>query len=322
MRVRQKSFSVHPKKQQFQREDFDNLAAKLGIRTQGQWYHVGYATVRSFYQSKRSKVFCEDLQRVYPEFQWHNWEFEHLRSSTWSASNSKKYFDWFAEELGIHTFDEWKLVGHKDFREHGGRMLLLKLGNSIPKALATVYPQFEVSLSKASYGMWTETSTHRKYFDWYAEQHGIQKQVEWWNTSVKDVMYKGGSTILSVHGNSLTKALRAVYPEFEWHLWNFTRSPKRFWASLKNQRQYVDWLAEQLGIEQQEEWYQTVREDFARMGGARLLELYSKTHKKLLSILYPEFDWHFWRFVQVSHTIVIVTNSQRSQQLNGKMLTM
>ena len=37
--------------------------------------------------------------------------------------------------------------------------------------------------------------------------------------------------------------------------WKFQTTPRNFWNDISNQRKYIDWLAKELKITKQEDWY-------------------------------------------------------------------
>jgi hypothetical protein len=41
----------------------------------------------------------------------------------------------------------------------------------------------------------------------------------------------------------------------EMHPWTFGKCPNKFWDDMKNQKQFVDWTAKQLNIDQMSDWY-------------------------------------------------------------------
>jgi hypothetical protein len=52
--------------------------------------------------------------------------------------------------------------------------------------------------------------------------------------------------------------------EIRWQYWKFSACPKMYWDSMANRRYCMDWVAEQLGIQTQEDWYSVSGEDFVR----------------------------------------------------------
>ncbi len=49
---------------------------------------------------------------------------------------------------------------------------------------------------------------------------------DWYEVSGADVEREGGGPVLNVYGGSLSKMLRAVYPEQNWQLWKFKVVPR------------------------------------------------------------------------------------------------
>ncbi len=88
---------------------------------------------------------------------------------------------------------------------------------------------------------------------------------DWYNIKAEYMARLGVSTtsnndrpILSFYNFSLLKALRSVYPEHDWHPWMFHSVPHNYWqddSGLQNQRDYVKWLGNEIGIRKHEEWY-------------------------------------------------------------------
>jgi hypothetical protein len=51
------------------------------------------------------------LSAVYPERQWHPWHFAKVPKGFWNdQENRRKFFDWFAQEMGITQPSDWYKV--------------------------------------------------------------------------------------------------------------------------------------------------------------------------------------------------------------------
>jgi hypothetical protein len=91
-----------------------------------------------------------------------------------------------------------------------------------------------------------------------------------------------------------------VFPEYTWHPWLFTMTPKETWMSVRNRRNYFDWLADKLGMETIEEFYQLKWESVEATGGAGMVNTY---YNGVLSdaILdsYPECSLVTWMFERI-----------------------
>ncbi len=78
---------------------------------------------------------------------------------------------------------------------------------------------------------------------------------DWYRIKVSDILSRGGSRLLNIHGNSLVNLLRYVYPSYVWQEWKFERVPDGFWKDMDNQIRFFDWLAIQLNVQGPDDWY-------------------------------------------------------------------
>lgn len=95
--------------------------------------------------------------------------------------------------------------------------------------------------------------------------------------------------------------LTHVYPDYNWQLWKFSRCPKSFWEDVKNQRNFMDWIAQQKNFTSMDDWYKLTYNDLKSMGGGTLLIKYNSSVIQLLMGVYPEFDWKRQQFPKQSH---------------------
>jgi hypothetical protein len=66
----------------------------------------------------------------------------------------------------------------------------------------------------------------------------------------------GGSYIFkNKYNNSPFLLLSTVYPEYGWLPWKFDKHPTNFWENVNNQRKYLDWAGNELGIKDMSDWY-------------------------------------------------------------------
>src|SRR5687767_13449017 len=73
-----------------------------------------------------------------------------------------------------------------------------------------------------------------------------------------------------------------------------------WWPKLENQRQFLNWLGQQLNIKNYEDWYKVRTVDVLQYrGGEHLLLLYGRSLSKALSTIYPDYNWQPWKFVKI-----------------------
>ena len=76
---------------------------------------------------------------------------------------------------------------------------------------------------------WESRYNQRKFFDSIKEPLKLKDFEDWYKVKNTDVVKLGGKAILEHYGNSLCKALTAVYPEREWVSWKFHKIPRGYW---------------------------------------------------------------------------------------------
>jgi hypothetical protein len=106
------------------------------------------------------------------------------------------------------------------------------------------------------------------------------------------VRENGGGQLLAIYGNSLPKALMAIYPEYNWDPGNFKKSPKNYWKDANHQRKFFDSIAESLDIKSPEQWVRISQAEVKQRGGSTIIgRYYGGSLYKTLKAIYPEHDW-------------------------------
>jgi len=66
---------------------------------------------------------------------------------------------------------------------------------------------------------------------------------------------------------STYEIIKDAYPKHRWLPWKFHQTPKQWWASRKNQLQYIEWLRETLGYTDLEDLYLLTASDIIKHDG-------------------------------------------------------
>jgi hypothetical protein len=111
----------------------------------------------------------------------------------------------------------------------------------------------------------------------------------------EDVIKWSGAGLLKRYNNTLTKALTSVYPNEEWHIFLFKQVPPGYWTKTQNIREYFDWLAEKLNLQQLDDWYRISFIELSNHGAGTLLSTFGGLHK-VLCRCYPEYPWDEKKF--------------------------
>ncbi len=79
---------------------------------------------------------------------------------------------------------------------------------------------------------------------------------------------KGAYPILSkYYEGELVAALKDLYPDHKWLLWQFKRVPANWWKDKEHQRMYFEWIGSLLGVKQLDDWYKVKVHEFNRRDG-------------------------------------------------------
>lgn len=288
-----------------QRRYLDWLADELGMERFENWYAPNLLQLIKIKSGTGLiKLYEEDvptlLQNAFPEHDWTMWLFHPPPKNFWhDVSNQKKFVDWFAQQLSVQTQEDWQMIKVYNIYERGGKGLLEQYGNSLADALCALYPQYIWDLCESHpKGYWQTMKNQKSFFDMVAQELGIIKQQDWYKLSAADISKRGGSSLMQhYYKNSLLAGLEQIYPEYMWHAWSFATTTHQWWKDRRNQRQYLDWLAETLNIQDQDEWANVSVEDLRRNRGGGLVHRFSgRSFFRMLELIYPEKRWHIWLY--------------------------
>jgi hypothetical protein len=141
-------------------------------------------------------------------------------------------------------------------------------------ALAAIYPEHAWvpwKFSRVGANFWRNLKNQRDYLKWLEVQLQIQRPEDWYNIAASDITDKNLNGFLSHHNNSLSKALKNLYPEVNWQPWKFKHSPRGFWNDAGNVKKYLSSLSEQLHINSVDEWYDVAHKHIILNKGKSLI---------------------------------------------------
>lgn len=128
----------------------------------------------------------------------------------------------------------------------------------------------------------TSVREKRVYFDELGKSLGIVALEEWYQVEMDRVNGTG----------NLFQQLRSAYPKHKWKAWLFRGSvPHGYWESASNQLEYMQWLAQVLGINSMQHWHSVTKKDFLANHGSRILQKYANSPSKLIQSVFPEHEW-------------------------------
>ncbi|MCA9084824.1 MAG: hypothetical protein KDA81_12245 [Planctomycetaceae bacterium] len=218
--------------------------------------------------------------------------------------NRVRYLDWLADQLGFQEPDDWYRIHRRDFlKNHGGGLFRICYDSSPYTAMLDYRPDYDWKpwlFGGAPTGYWHEVENRRIFMKWLGEQLGYTTPDQWYGVNRMDFFVNGGAGLLNnQYDGQVQKAVREFMPDHPWLEWLFANVPRGFWNNVDNRRRFMQWMGEQLGFQQVEDWYRIRREDFERFGGAGMLVGYfaGSIFKSLVDFR-PDFAWDQKTFAQ------------------------
>ena len=143
--------------------------------------------------------------------------------------------------------------------------------------MQAIYPEYVPDPKYRPHGYWTK-QRQKEFFDRLAIKYHIQRPEDWNKVSTGTVLEEGGQFIKYYYNTSLKKgmytcvevinfvmlALKAIYPEY---VAERMHKPKRYWADIRNQKDFFDNLAIKLNIQKPEDWYRVTSKMVVDEGG-------------------------------------------------------
>jgi hypothetical protein len=281
------------------------LGNRLEYTTMEDWFKISKKNFEKNYGggllSKYNGSPYQLLTSLYPKYEWHLWKFISSPKNTWDKKeNQLEYLTWLGEKLCYTSMEDWYNITVNDFnKNYGGGLLVDQYNGSPYQLLTSLYAKYQWlfwKFSQAPQNSWDSKENKLKYIIWLGKQLGYTTIEDWYKICKNDFYKNYGGRLLCKYNGSPCHILSSVYPNYEWLFWKFTIAPQNSWDSRENQLKYITWLGEQLGYTTIEDWYQIKQKYFSNNYGHGLLSKYNGSPYQLLTSLYPEHNWLFWKF--------------------------
>ena len=146
---------------------------------------------------------------------------------------------------------------------------------------------------------WQDRKNHRRYMKWLGEQLGYRSAADWYHVTNQDFKDHNGGAFVLQYNSTVSAAVMAYKPSYDWKEWLFSTTPNKFWHLKKNRQRYMQWLAGRLGFEHPRDWYGVRDRDFRQNSGNALLKLFGNSPMAVVMDCYPRRTWYEWMFARV-----------------------
>jgi hypothetical protein len=217
--------------------------------------------------------------------------------------NRRNYLLWLSHKLNCRKMKDLYRLTYGDLhRNHGSGLASRYWRASLIEGIKECFPEYdwqEWLFKQALKSFWHDKRNHRRYMTWLGEQLGIRCPDDWYRVKTDDFFRFGGGAFLIYYRSSVSLAVKAYLPKYDWKEWLFNRTPMNFWRSRENRFRYMRWLGTVLGYKHLDDWYNVTYEDFNNHCGKDLLVLYHKSPVLAVVDLIPRKEWHEWKFNRV-----------------------
>eukprot|EP00026_Physarum_polycephalum_P001724 Phypoly_transcript_01726.p1 GENE.Phypoly_transcript_01726~~Phypoly_transcript_01726.p1 ORF type:complete len:978 (+),score=124.21 Phypoly_transcript_01726:128-3061(+) len=187
------------------------------------WYRTPENVLRRFKGARailrKFKGYYKALTRLFPEIKFDGSSFPRFPRSIWQTiRNRRHFFERYAKENDFDPLhaENWNKQPRERIMAQKGAVTVMKYHNqSVPKALHDLFPNIGIDLRRAAPSLWKDVDNRRKFFEAYAEKSGFDPRIptNWYNhPEEKIIATKGASEVIYYHHDSISKALRDLFP--------------------------------------------------------------------------------------------------------------
>jgi hypothetical protein len=272
------------------------LYCELNMKSLEDWYTLEHSKIIAkggdyiIHQFKDGLLGA--LTYTYPNYDWKPWRFLDWEELEHMADMMGSY----ANQLGIKFPEEWYDWNANHCSDEGVKSILRKFDNSASNLLQTVYPETEWQLwrfQRVSNGFWRDIRNHRDLFQWMGNQLEVGGTLGWYKVTRFQMESFGGDIQRHL---SKGEALDILFPSEDSPFKYLGRS-RELWDDVELQREFMEWVAKQLGLKNMEDWYNVEIDQISKMGGRALLSCYGYSLASILDKIYPHIKWKRWKFV-------------------------
>eukprot|EP01114_Cavostelium_apophysatum_P024180 TRINITY_DN9394_c0_g1_i1.p1 TRINITY_DN9394_c0_g1~~TRINITY_DN9394_c0_g1_i1.p1 ORF type:complete len:346 (-),score=54.43 TRINITY_DN9394_c0_g1_i1:1115-1999(-) len=288
------------------------MEKELQITNWEDWYQVtpriireygGAAVLKNHGNKEDSHV--KAIMAAYPQLPWKVYKFGSLDKEFWSDKrNQRDFFDDYGKKLEVVFVEDWYRVKPSIVHEHPTARSILEnfYGGSFLRALNSIYHEVtwdselfhNAHLEEFLKGKNPRDKHHqRAYLDFVGKIIGVSTWEDWYKVPLKNLSDPFGNAVTDLYGKSRPKMMQSVFPEYPWRFWRFSHVPEETWKDEKNQREFLQFVAKELGITDHNQWLHVPKDAVIALGGSGLLNRHNGSLHAALIAGFPEHQWNF-----------------------------
>jgi hypothetical protein len=149
-----------------------------------------------------------------------------------------------------------------------------------------------------SISYWKDIENHKIFAEWLGKTLGYSTQNDWYRITADIIHENNGQGLMrNYYKNSPILFLRGVFPEKIWYEFKMKMTSILYWKDIENQKIYANWLGNELGYVEQNDWYNIRNRVInANFGGGLLANYYQNSSILFLCAMFPEVKWDKSKF--------------------------
>lgn len=225
--------------------------------------------------------------------------------------NILTWVKWFEKRHRFLSKEDWYNVSGKMIEEnYGSGFFTAKAENSVRQSVCDlmnfIYPDYDWKPSKfiqAPQGYWKSRDNRLEWFNNFRKENSLNNDSDLYK--LKSEYFEKYKGCLSYYKDSIHKLLKDLVPDKQWYEWRSDgQVPKNFW---KNRDNIISWFKIEIcpkydiendGLINYKNMYkltQPIIND--NYGRGLFINYFNGSINQLLTYIYPEFNWQFWKFV-------------------------
>eukprot|EP01114_Cavostelium_apophysatum_P021826 TRINITY_DN7718_c0_g1_i1.p1 TRINITY_DN7718_c0_g1~~TRINITY_DN7718_c0_g1_i1.p1 ORF type:complete len:570 (+),score=80.59 TRINITY_DN7718_c0_g1_i1:26-1735(+) len=149
----------------------------------------------------------------------------------------RQFLDDVSNKSNFKSMDDWYKVTSDDVIQHGGVALMKNFSMSVPRMLASIYPEFSWKMwkftgSSVPKGFWENRDNVRDYMDWLYKELELRSLDDWFAIPKEKLVALGASTVLSRY-KGLLALLQSLYPYHKWPLDNERKRKQAYGSKVQ-----------------------------------------------------------------------------------------
>lgn len=221
-----------------------------------------------------------------------------------NLENHRKLVEGLEIHLGYKTPEDWYNITNTHIKNFGGSGLLRSCYNGSPIGfITTMYPSLKIYLFNIKpQKYWDNINNCRSYIEYLANKLEFNNKEDYYKLKTKQFKENKGVGLLDKYNNCIYNILKNAIPEITWYPWLFNPTTSSTWNDIENHKLYIKWIEPIIGITSWEDWYKqdgnTIKNNY---GIGLLCNQYNSSLYLLLTTVYPDYDWKFYKFTMAPH---------------------